>query len=354
MTERTPLDDGLSMPPRWSPHDRTFVSWPAHPSAWRTHLDEAKAEYAEVIRAIARFEPVTVLASPGGKDEVVQACGPEVEVLEAPLDDSWVRDCGPIFVTDGLGGVALTHFGFNAWGGKAFGTDATPRFEHDADVPRVIAEHLGMRRYVAPMIAEGGGLTVDGEGTLITTECVLLNPNRNPGRSKQDVEGVLRDYLGIEKVIWLPFGLAEDMGELGTDGHSDNVVQFIRPGLVLFQVAPDRSNRNWDLVAANRERLEDAIDASGRRLEIVEMPVLPYTREIDGARFPVPYTNFYPVNGGVIAPRLDLVEDEVGHGILRELFPDRDVVGVRSDFQAFGGGGIGCITQQMPAGAPLA
>jgi len=346
--KRTPEQDGLFMPARWTDHDRTLVSWPTRRILWGGHMDQTKLEYAQVVRAIARFEPVTVIANPGATEEVAERCGTDnVDVLEIPIDDSWIRDNGPIFVVDGRGGVAMADFGFNSWGEKFL------PYDKDAAVGQHLAERLQVRRYAAPLIAEGGGMTVDGEGTLITTESVLLNPNRNPGLSREDVERVLREYLGARKVIWLPYGLAEDMGELGTDGHSDNVVQFIRPGLVLFQVAPGKDNPNWELAPQNRERLETATDAAGRRLEIVEMPYLPYTREIDGRRYAAPYTNFYPVNGGIIAPELGVPDDDKAHGILRDLFPDRKVVGAPTDMQALGGGGIGCITQQIPTGVPL-
>ena len=347
-TTSTPYGDGLFMPARWVEHERTLVSWPCLEWAFATgHLEDAKAEWAEVIRAILRFEPVTVIASPGHSEEVVSACGASVEVFEIPIDDCWIRDNGPIFVVDGAGGVAMTDFGFNAWGGL------NAEWANDDAVPARLAELLGMRRYCAPIISEGGGITCDGEGTVITTESVLLNPNRNPGLTKADIELVLRDYLGAKKVIWLPFGLAEDMGEFGTGGHSDNVVQFTRPGQVLFQAAPARSDPNWELAAANRDRLVGETDAVGRPLEIVEIDLLPVTRAIEGRSNAAPYTNFYPVNGGIIAPRLGIPDDEVAFRLLGELFPGREVVGVPTDFQAYGGGGIGCITQQVPAGVPL-
>jgi agmatine deiminase len=198
-------------------------------------------------------------------------------------------------------------------------------------------------------VAEGGGLAFDGEGTLITTESVLLNPNRNPGLTRERVEELLGEYLGIEKVIWLAGGLVEDRD---TDGHSDNVVQFVRPGVVLVQMAPDRSNPNWDILRDNRARLEGETDAAGRRFEVVEMPVLPYV-EVDGEQYVVPYTNYYPVNGGIVAPQLDQADDEIGLGLLRELFADREVIGAPSRLLAYGGGGIGCVTQQLPAGMAL-
>jgi len=206
-----------------------------------------------------------------------------------------------------------------------------------------------MRVYDAPLVAEGGGLAFDGEGTLVTTESVLLNPNRNPGLSREQVEERLRAYLGIEKVIWLSGGLVEDRD---TDGHSDNVVQFVRPGVVLAQMAPDRSNPNWDVLRGNRARLAGQTDAAGRRLEVVEMPVLPYV-DVAGERFVVPYTNYYPVNGGIVAPQLGQADDDAAFALLGDLFPDRDVIGAPSRLLAYGGGGIGCITQQLPAGMAL-
>jgi agmatine deiminase len=342
---RTPRQDGFAMPGRWVEHARTFVSWPC--CEWPAapgHLQDARDEWAEAIRTISRFEPVTVIANPGSRDQVLEACGSSVDVAEIPIDDCWIRDNGPIFVVGGDGTVAMTHFGFNAWGGKA------PSWDDDAAVGRRLSERLGMRRYAAPIIAEGGGITSDGEGTVITTESVLLNPNRNPGLGKSHIEGVLREYLGAEKVIWLPYGLAEDSGDAGTDGHSDNVIQFIRPGLALFQAAPNRSNPNWELAEANRAALAGQTDAQGRPIEVVEIELLSYTRELEGERRAAPYTNFYPVNGGIIAPRLDVPEDDVAYRLLADLFPGREVVSVPTDFQAYGGGGIGCITQQLPAG----
>jgi agmatine deiminase len=340
----SPRDDALSVPSRTVEHARTFVSWPCRTDLWGGHLAEAEAEYAAVVEAVARFEPVTVIAQPGTTPRLPADTAYEVDVAEIPIDDSWVRDNGPIFVVDGNGGVAAVGFEFNAWGGKF------APFGDDARLPTRLARSLGMRLYEAPLVAEGGGLTLDGEGTAITTESVLLNPNRNPGVTKERVEQVLRDYLGIEKVIWLRDGLAEDRD---TDGHSDNITQFVRPGVVLLQMAPDRSNPNWDGARDNRARLEAATDAAGRKLEVVELSVLPYV-EVAGERCVVPYTNYYPVNRGIVAPLLGHPDDDAGFAFLGELFPDREVVGAPSRLLAYGGGGIGCITQQLPAGTAIA
>jgi agmatine deiminase len=342
---RRPVEDSLKVPIRTVEHARTFVSWPWNGRLWGGHLEAAAREYADVIAAIAEFEPVTVIARPGtaGPTAAVRDLA-AVSVVELELDDSWIRDNGPIFVRDDDGNVAAVRFGFNGWG------EFSPAYEADALLPARLAERLAMRLYEAPIVLEGGGITFDGEGTAITTESVLLNANRNPGMGRAEVERAIREYLGAERVIWLSRGLVEEDGL--TDGHSDNVVQFVRPGMVLVQMVSERSNPNWELLRENRDRLRHVRDAAGRRLEIVEMPVLPYTN-VDGQRYVVPYTNFYPVNGGVIAPLVDEQSDETGLGLLGELFSDRRVVGVRSDYLAFGGGGIGCITQQLPAGTPL-
>jgi len=207
-----------------------------------------------------------------------------------------------------------------------------------------------MRRYESPLVMEGGGFTVDGEGTLITTEPVVLNPNRNPGWTRAECEEALREATGAERIVWLAHGLAEDRD---TDGHSDNVVQFAAPGRVIAQVAPDRSNPNWGPLRENAERLRAKVDAQGRRLEVVELPQLPYTEPVDGQRFAVPYVNFYPVNDAVVVPQLGGPGEEEAYATLASALPGREVVGVPSVMLAYGGCGVGCVTQHVPAGTPL-
>jgi agmatine deiminase len=218
-------------------------------------------------------------------------------------------------------------------------------------MPRRLIAHFGMRSYEAPVICEGGGISVDGEGTLITTEQVMRNPNRYAGMSRGAVEASLRDFLGIETVIWLGRGLVEDTE---TDGHVDNVVEYVAPGVVLAQTVTDRSNPNYALLQDNLKRLKAARDAKGRQLEVIEMNVLPYTPEVGGRRCVVPYTNAYVLNGAIIAPEVDPLLDDKGYRILQQAFPGREIVPVASSWQAVGGGGIGCVTQQLPAGIPAA
>jgi len=341
----TPRAAGLVAPARTEPHARTLVAWPTTSAVWGPHRERAVSEYEALIEAIARFEPVTVIADPAHVEEArARSASDLVEILELAIDDSWVRDSGPIYLVDRRGGVALVQFGFNAWGEKY------APYDRDADLPRRLALATGVRRYRSPLVMEGGGFNVDGEGTLITTESVVLNPNRNPGWTRAECEDALREATGAEKILWLPHGLAEDRD---TDGHSDNVVQFAGPGRVIVQVAPDRANPNWAPLRENLERLRSATDARGRRLEIVEIPQLPYTREIDGTRYAVPYVNFYPVNGAIIVPRLDAPGEEEAHRTLAAVFADREIVGVPSEMLAYGGGGVGCVTQHVPAGAAL-
>jgi agmatine deiminase len=227
---------------------------------------------------------------------------------------------------------------FNAWGEKY------APYDDDARLPARLAAVAGMRRYESQLVMEGGGFTVDGEGTLITTEQCLLNPNRNPGWSREQIEETLRQALGVEVIIWLPYGLAEDSV---TDGHVDGVCAFVRPGAVLLQTVTDRSDPNWDRLDANRRVLQRSRDAAGRQLEILEMPYLGHA-EVGGRRVRVPSVNFYVANGGVVAPTAGMPTDDAMLGRIADAFPDREVVPVPARVIGFGGGGVHCITQQVP------
>jgi agmatine deiminase len=342
MNGTTPYQDGFYMPARFSSHERTFIAWPT-PMAYRRDLVRSRSEYAAVIQAIARFEPVTVIVRPDDARDAAQTVGANtnIDLLEIPINDAWVRDSGWIFVKNDENEMALVQFQFNGWGG---------RFPADLDmrVGAALADHYGIRLYNAPLICEGGGISVDGEGTLITTEQVMRNPNRYNGLSREAVENHLHDYLGVEKVIWLGLGLAEDEG---TDGHVDNIVEYIAPGVVLAQTIRDTSNPNYDLCQENLKRLKNSRDARGRQIEVVEIDILPYTGSADGDSMPVPYVNYYIVNGALVVPMMGGPEDQEVLPILESLYPDREIVPVESTAIARDGGGIGCITQQQPSGA---
>ena len=322
------------MPAEWAPHERTVMCWPARESLWRERFADAEAEYAAVANAIAAFEPVLMAADPRFAAQARRLCGDGVEVVELPLDDSWARDSGPIFVTDGAGGRAGVQFGFNGWGGKFEPCD------DDAVFATRVLDTLGVqRRDATHLVLEGGSITVDGEGTLITTEQCLFEEHRNPALAREQIEAELRAQLGAERVVWLGLGLAEDYD---TDGHVDNICAFVEPGRVVLQTVTDESNPNFEPCRENLERLR----AAG--LDVVEIPWLPYVEGEEPAVV-VPYTNFYVCNGGLIVPTRGEETDEDALALLESLFPGREAVAVPGETLALGGGGVHCITQQVPA-----
>lgn len=335
-----PADDGFFMPGEWAPHARCWMEWPCRAELWGDHLEAAREAYAEVAKAIARFEPVTMITKPKTVAEVSLQCGPTVSLFSLSHDDSWMRDNGPTFVTDGRGRVAGVDWQWNAWGNKY------ADHERDGAVAEAVLQHLAMRRYEAPFVLEGGAVHSDGEGTLLTTESVLLNANRNPGVGRDEMQEWLAAYLGVRQVIWLGQGLQDD----DTDGHVDNLACFARPGLVLALSAGDDNDGNYAALKDNITRLKSAKDAQGRALEVVEIeqPRARYMK--DGRRLAFSYINFYIANGAVIVPAFEDAQDARAYETFQRVFPGREVVQVPAAEIVYGGGGIHCITQQQPAG----
>jgi len=334
----TPKEAGFWMPPEWSPHAATLMSWPFNADLWQGHLDDAKREYAGVANAIADFEPVIMVCDPGSEGEVRGLCGSNVEPLGIPIDDSWMRDNGPTFVRNDEGKVAVVKFRFNAWG------ERFEAYDNDDAVPYRIAEHLGMKVFTAPFVLEGGSFLVDGEGTVLTTEMCLLNPNRNPAMTKEQIEQGLRDYLGVETVVWLPYGASADVGPVATDGHVDGVAQYVSPGrvLLLAPANPEDADHAWG--QENLARLQGSRDAKGREFDVVRLDV--------GLGDSLYYANCYVANGVVIVPTADNADDAEAIEQISKVFPDREVVGTPAVTVGFGGGGPHCITQQIPVGDP--
>lgn len=328
----TPRDAGFSMPAEWAPHRRCWMAWPCHAAWWPDGLSEARRAYATVVRAIARFEPVVMVARPDHAAEARRILGDDAAVIEAPLSDSWTRDTGPTFLTDGKGDLAGVDWGFNAWGMNY--TD----FAADAALARRILAEAGAQRFVGPMIFEGGSISVDGQGTALTTEQCLLNPNRNPHMTRADIEAVLGAYLGIDRVVWLKDGLENDE----TDGHVDEVASFVAPGRVLILESSDPADPNTATLAENRAILEEA------GLEVLTVPQCAQRRDGPHGRITTSYANFYIANGGVIVPAYDDPMDREAEAVFRTAFPDHQVVLVPSLGIAAGGGNIHCITQQEP------
>jgi agmatine deiminase len=338
-----PRDDGYRMPAEWAPHERCLIGWPTRTRAyWGEHYMLAQHTYAAVARAIARFEPVTMLARPGEGAEARSYCGSDgIEVVELPLDDSWIRDSGPLFVRRPDGEIAAADFAFNSWGERYL------PYDDDARIGERLAGHLGVPRYATPMVLEGGSITVDGEGTLITTESCLMHPSRNPRLSKGEIEQGLKDFLGVEKVIWLVSGLGLEE-DPDTDGHVDGVAAFIGPARVLLHMVRDPSHPDFANLQENRRRLE-AADALGRPLEVVELDLRAAPVSIGGRDIVETYVNIYQANGSVIVPTAGNADDLPALELLGEVFEGRQVVGVPAPVVAYGGGGIHCITQQVPA-----
>ncbi|MBB4664160.1 agmatine deiminase family protein [Conexibacter arvalis] len=335
----------LTMPPEWAPHERTLVAWPARRETWRdTSIEAAREVHAEVVAAIAAFEPVLLVADPADADDARRRVpARDVEVVALPIDDSWLRDNGPIVVAGrDAGGAPIRRgvdFRFNAWG-EAF----TP-YDRDAAVAARLLELLEIPRVAVDMVLEGGSIAVDGVGRLITTEQCLLNPNRNPDMSREQIEARVREALGVGQVVWLGDGLVEDAD---TDGHVDNICAFLGEGRALLQTVPGSDDPNHAAACDNAARLR----AAG--IDVVEFDLLPRTTRADGTPIAIPYTNFYLCNGAAIVPlaQLDPDMDEEALRRLGELLPGRQVVGVPGRVLALGGGGVHCITQQVPA-APL-
>ena len=327
------------MPAEWTPHKRCWMEWPCRTELWGDGLDDARTAYTDVAKAIAGFEPVTMIAIGAEVAEVSLRCGPGVACLPLAHDDSWMRDNGPTFLVDGKGGLAGVDWLFNAWGNKY------QDYANDAAVAGAVLKHLSVPAYEAPMVLEGGSIHVDGEGTLLTSEQCLLNANRNPDLSRTQIENLLRDYAGVRQIIWLGQGLVDDE----TDGHVDNLACFVRPGVVLALSTDDPADANYGALQDNLARLHAAKDAAGRDLEVIEVPQPARRMDADGRRLALSYINFYIANGGIVMPSFEDAKDEAAFAIVSQCFPDRKVRQIPLLDIVCGGGGIHCITQQQPA-----
>ncbi len=357
----TPREDQYRMPGEFEPHAGCWMLFPERTDVWRNGATPAQRVYAAVATAIAQFEPVTVCATDNAY-RIARSLLPEhIRVVEMSSNDAWIRDCGPSFVVNDVGEVRGIDWRFNAWGGLRGGL----YFPWDQDdlVAQKVLEIAGADRYKCPLVNEGGAIHVDGEGTLITTRSVLLNPNRNPDLTETEVEKLLCDYLNLDCVIWLDTpGLDE------TDGHVDCVCCFVRPGVVLLSWTDDPQSEDYEGCRIAFEQLRAAKDARGRSFEIIKLPLAslpPMTEEeaagIDSVEGSLPrlvgepvfggYINFYIANGGVVVPQFGVETDELALQVLRRAFHDRQVVGVPGAREiSLGGGNIHCITQQQPLG----
>jgi agmatine deiminase len=335
-------EQGFYMPGEWHPHRRCWMSWPSNGAGYSGRFAQAQEAAGRVAAAIARFEPVIMLANKPDVAHAQALCGASVDVQAAPIDDGWFRDNGPSFVIDGQGRMIGVNWDFNGWGCKS----GVP-FARDRAVTRLVLEREGIRRVDAPLILEGGSFHVDGEGTLLTTEQCLLNPNRNPHLSRAEIEKYLKDYLGVEKVIWLKQGVVDDL----TDGHIDLLAAFVEPGVVLALGCDDPADANYAAIQTNLDILRAARDAKGRAFDVIEVPQPPAAyNEVTGTRLGLSHLNFYLANGGVILPDFgEPKSDGAALGIFREVFKDMEIVAVPTRDLLYAGGNIHCITQQEPS-----
>ncbi len=332
-----PRNDGFYMPGEWVEHSCCWMAWPCREGLW-ANAEATQRTYADVANAIARFEPLKMLA-PAHKLETARALlNDGVEIFEMVIDDSWTRDSGPNFLINAAGELAGSTWEFNAWGGKYDPHD------QDALMGSRILELAGVREYSSRLIAEGGGITVDGEGTVITTESCFLNPNRNPNWSRAEVEAELCRTLGAEKVIWIP----GDVSDTETDGHIDGIAAFIEPGRVLVEVNPDTTDPHFEIGQINTAALKNQKDARGRELQLEFIDEGIYHPDVWNGGCSS-YVNSYLANGAVIVPGYGYERDRAAVETYRKLYPEREIVQVQIHDIAVGGGGVHCITQQQPA-----
>jgi len=336
-----PFDDGFTVPAEWALHARCWMAWPTRAESWGEHLDAARDCVAELANTVAEFEPVSIITKPKNVAEVSLMTGSGVSQISLAHDDCWIRDMGPSFVVNAAGEIAGTSWNWNAWGHRF------EDFERDAAVSDALLSQLQMRRYVGSLVLEGGAITSDGEGTLLTSESVLLNPNRNPNLTKEQVEEQLIQMLGVRHIIWLGEGLQDDQ----RGGHVENLARFLRPGVVMVTSCSDQADPNFKACADNLQRLRQMRDAVGRELEIIEVEQPRPRFDAEGRRLALSYTNFYLPNGAVILPAFeDGPADKRAYDIATRVFNKREIVQLPAIELAYGGGGIHAICLPQPAG----
>jgi agmatine deiminase len=333
------------MPAEWETHERTWMAFPPPNATFgdedSSTLAAARAAWAGVATTIARYEPVTLVAGPGQGSTAATLAGPSVTVVERPLDDAWMRDIGPTFTTrdDKLGAVEWV---FNGWGAQSWAT-----WEHDAEIAADVAGRSGAAVVKSTLTNEGGGIHVDGAGTVLLTDTVQLDLQRNPGWTREEVEAEVHARLGTTQAIWLPRGLTHDYDEFGTRGHVDIVATFVRPGLIAAHSQRDPTHPDHEITRELIALLRASCDAEGRSIEVVEVPA-PVVTTAGDSWTDFSYINHYVGNGFVVVGTFDDPNDAVALDLLSRLYPGRRIE--RADGRAIfeHGGGVHCITQQQP------
>ncbi|KAK9696548.1 hypothetical protein K7432_012411 [Basidiobolus ranarum] len=355
------IPEGYRIAPEWESHKRTIMAWPASRYIWRNLLTGTQRNIAQLAQAISRFEPVQVLVSPDQVHHAKKVLGSKIEVIPIPVDDFWTRDTIPLFLTKGKDTVGVD-YNFNGWGKKI----PLKYRKNDGSVSRSYLAHYKLPRFQSSLIAEGGAIETDGQGTLLLTESSIVNNNRNPGKSRKEIEATLKSELGVQKIIWLKGVKGKDI----TDSHVDTLARFVAPGVVVVsRPGPAKKNDPDSAIWAQQytqamQVLTQATDAKGNRLKIIQLPEPDYEKirgmpaegetdevslEVFGDSFLASYANFYIANGAIIMPEFGDVEaDRAAQGILRGVFPGRQIVPLNIDYIATGGGGIHCATHDQP------
>jgi len=342
----TPSSCGFRVPAEWERQEAIWLSWPINRDTWPGHFEPIPEKFAEIAATISRFQIVRINAEAKLHREITRLLNSaradlgQVELFDHPINDSWCRDHGPIFVkNDETGEVAITDWQYNAWGEKY------PPFDKDNEIPKRIADALGMRRFEMSMVLEGGAIEVDGAGQLLTTESCLLNENRNPELSRDEIEQNLRDGLGVDRILWLRDGIIGD----DTDGHIDDLTRFYRPDAFVTVVEENESDENYAILRENLERLQSFRTRDGRPYEIQTLP-MPAPVYCDGERLPASYANYLLINGVVLLPVFRQPEfDGRAEEVLQGCFPDRKVIPIDCVDLVLGLGTLHCISQQQPA-----
>ncbi len=338
-----PTDEGWFMPDEGAPHTRTWMAFGASAAIWGDDLlPRVQRDLATLARTIAQYEPVHMLVRPRER-KIAQALlgdARNVSLIDCPIDDLWIRDTGPTFVTNEGGNIAAVDFNFNGWGRKQ-------AHAQDAKVAAFIARQAKVPRLRARLVMEGGCIEVDGEGTAIITESCTLNRNRNPGMSKAEFEDRLMPLLGLDKIIWLPGIKGRDI----TDGHTDFYARFAHPGVVVAGLEMDPDIHDYDVTREHLEILQSTTDAQGRKLQVLtlESPMQVRPQWEDNEEFAAGYVGYYVCNGAVLMQQFgDKVADAKAQATLSRAFPDRKIIALDMDGIAAGGGSIHCATQQQP------
>ncbi len=349
---KIPASLGFKMPAEWERHSATQMHWPSNRETWPgERLQRVEEVYLDIIEVLHQYEPVhLLLENHQVGDWVINLFEQrnfdfqQITFHLQPINDIWARDCGPIFIRRQQSrqeDFAITDWEYNAWGEKY------PPFEDDNRLPKYFALKYDIKRYVPDMVLEGGSIETNGNGVLLTTKSVLLNPNRNPNLSKEDIEKRLKSYLGIEKIIWLKEGLAGD----DTDGHIDDLARFLNEDTILATVSEDPDDINYEVLSENLQILSEATDQDGNSFTIETLPI-PETKirgtTVDGSEYvPASYANFYIANGIVLVPMYDKRYDQMALDLFEQYFPTREIVGIPCSDLVWGQGAIHCITQQL-------